>query len=435
MKDERDLYWIWVATKFGVASKEFAKLADKFSSPYDIYRLTAEELEQISGLGKSIREKLCDKSIEEAYSLIKCCRKYKIEIIGYGDEKYPARLRSIEDPPVVLYCLGKLPNMNSRLCIGAVGTRKMSEYGKQTAYKICYELASANAIIVSGMALGIDSVCASGALEAGASTVAVLGCGVLVTYPKEHAKLKKVIEKRGAIISEYPPFASPNASNFPKRNRIISGLCQGVLVVEGAKGSGALITASRAIAQGRELFAVPGNVDESNSEGPNELIQNGANVALSAKDILDNFAFLYGDVINYARLTYASKRSELDESVLKKYGVSSAYYKGKFTQKEPDEALSSSTPSASPYADIKLSFPKRESTQRLASEQNKSAAAYEGLDENTRKIYDALPKDKDFAPDAVAVDGQSISDIIGALTILEINGLVLSLPGGMFRRA
>ncbi len=427
MKDEHDLYWIWAATKFGVASKEFAKIADKFASPYDIYRLTEEELEQIPGLGKNVRDKLCDKSIESAYSIIKTCRKYKIDIIGYGDARYPARLRTIENPPVVIYCLGKIPDMNSRLCIGAVGTRKMSEYGKQTAYKICYELAAANAIVVSGMALGIDSVCACGALEAGGCTVAVLGCGVLVTYPKEHEKLKRIIAKRGAVISEYPPFASPDAANFPKRNRIISGLCQGVLVVEGAKGSGALITASKAISQGRELFAVPGNVGQSNSDGPNELIQNGANVALCAKDILDNFGFLYGDVINYGRLNAAAKRSGIDDGILKKYGVSSVYYKGRFTQSTAQGTV--------PSADIKLRLPKSEPISEPIPQEPSFNAAYEALDEVGKKIYDILPTDKAFAPDALAADGMSISDIIGTLTILEINGLVKSLPGGMFRRA
>ncbi len=427
MKDEHDLYWVWVATKFGVASKEFAKIADKFASPYDIYRLTEEELEQIPGLGKNVRDKLCDKSIESAYSIIKCCRKYKIDIIGYGDVRYPARLRTIENPPVVLYCLGKMPDMNSRLCIGAVGTRKMSEYGKQTAYKISYELAAANAIVVSGMALGIDSVCACGALEAGGSTVAVLGSGVLVTYPKEHEKLKRIIAKRGAVISEYPPFASPDAANFPKRNRIISGLCQGVLVIEGAKGSGALITASKAISQGRELFAVPGNVGQSNSDGPNELIQNGANVALCAKDILDNFGFLYGDVINYGRLNAAVKRSGIDEGIFKKYGVSSVYYKGRFTQ--------STAQSTAPSVDIKLRLPKNEPASEPMPQEPTVNAAYEALDESSKKIYGILPTDKDFAPDALVADGMSISDIIGTLTILEINGLVISLPGGMFRRA
>ncbi len=430
MRDEQ-LYWVWLATKFGIASKEFAKIINEFPSPYDIYRLSEEEIEQISVLGKNLRDKLCDKTLEGAYSIVKICKKYKIDIIGYGDDKYPPRLRTIENPPVVLYCLGKLPDMNSRLCIGAVGTRKMSEYGKQTAYKISYELAAANACIVSGMALGIDSVCACAALEAGGSTVAVLGCGVLETYPKEHAKLKRIIERRGAVISEYPPFASPNGANFPKRNRIISGLCQGVLVVEGAKGSGALITASKAISQGRELFAVPGNVDESTAYGPNELIRNGANVALSAKDILDNFAFLYGDVINYGRLSAATKRSSLADGVLKKYGVSEVYYKGRFTQ---SVAVVETQASEEPRAQIRLTIPKREDLPNNADEKQSDKAAYDALDENTRRIYDSLPTDKDFSADAVTVEGMGISEVISALTMLEISHLVTSLPGGMFRR-
>ncbi len=423
MRDEYSLYWVWLSEKLGVASKDFVCLTEQVPDAYDVYRLNEAELDSVEGIGEMTRRRLSDKSLEDAYTIIKYCRKNKIEIIGYSDERYPTRLRTIENPPVMLYCQGKLPDMNSRLCIGMVGTRKMSEYGKQTAYKISYELASANACIVSGMALGIDSVCACGALEARGDTVAVLGCGLSVTYPREHEKLRRIISKHGAVISEYSPFVRPEPHNFPKRNRIISGLCQGVVVVEGARGSGALITAARAISQGRELFAVPGNVGESNSDGPNDLIRTGANVALCAKDILDNFSFLYSDVINYGALNAAKARSSLPDGLLKRYGISSAQYRARFvsrqTPAEPEAAVSAE------------SVQKSENSE---ANNKKDTAIIASLDAGVRRVYEALPTEGAFSPDAVVGEALGVGEVITALTILEINGLVASLPGGMFKR-
>ena len=133
MKDGKDLYWIWLSEKCGVASREFGRLVARHDDPYEIYRMDDDEIEHIDGIGKALKERLCDKSLEMAYSILKVCQKEKTDIISYADERYPARLRTIEDPPVLLYCLGRFPNMNQRLCIGTVGTRKMSEYGMQTA--------------------------------------------------------------------------------------------------------------------------------------------------------------------------------------------------------------------------------------------------------------------------------------------------------------
>lgn len=424
MRDESAMYWIWLAEKFGIASKEFPRLAENYRDPYDVYRLDEEEIEQLEGIGDGVKKKLCDKSLERAYSIMRYCAKHKICVIGYWDVGYPSRLKTIEDPPVLLYCLGAMPKMDQRLCIGMVGTRKMSEYGKQSALRISYELASAGVCVVSGMALGIDGVCACGALEAGGSTVAVLGCGVSVTYPKEHARLMKQIAKHGAVISEYSPEEAPKAENFPKRNRIISGLCQGVVVVECAKRSGALITASRAIAQGRELFALPGKIDDSSSAGPNELIQDGANVVLGATDIIDHYGFLYGDVIDYGGLTKARRCFDLDDKTLKKYGVESRKIKGARTDPQNDEgAVPTQTPKAQ-------SEPVSEEPLIIAS--NDNAAIVEALDADTRKIYELLPDGKAFTLDSVNADGADVGAIMTALTVLEISGLVESRPGGAY---
>ena len=236
----------------------------------------------------------------------------------------------------------------------------------------------------------------------------------------------KQIAKHGAVISEYPPEEEPKAENFPKRNRIISGLCQGVLVVECAKRSGALITASRAIAQGRELFAMPGNIDESSSAGPNELIQDGANVVLGATDIIDHYGFLYGDVINYGGLTKAKNRFDLDDKTLKKYGVESRKIKGGYLKRQNDE---SEAPTR--RAQVK-SAPAPVSAEPVVIQSNDNAAIVSTLDADTRKIYELLPDGKAFTPDVIKADGADVGAIMTALTVLEISGLVESRPGGAY---
>lgn len=421
MKDESVMYWIWLADKFGIASKEFPRLAESYGDPYDVYRLDEEEIEQLEGICDLTKKKLCDKSLERAYSIMRYCAKQHIDVIGYSDARYPSRLKTIEDPPVLLYCMGRMPDMNRRLCVGMVGTRKMSEYGRQSALKISYELAAAGACVVSGMALGIDGVSACGALEADGVTVAVLGCGVDVTYPKEHARLMKAIIKRGAVISEYPPSSEPRAENFPKRNRIISGLCQGVLIVECAKRSGALITAARAISQGRELFALPGKIDDASSEGPNELIQEGANVVLGAADIIDHYGFLYSDVIDYGALTKARARFGLDERTLKKYGVASRRV-GRAAVR--DEKTAPKTAPA-PAAEADAVPEKNDGAAQLS-------AAVAALDDGTRRIYGLLPDGVAFTPDAVKTDSGDVGEVMTALTVLEISGLIESRPGGTY---
>lgn len=429
MKDENILYWIWLAERCGPASKDIGRLVEEYPDPYDIYRLDTEELERLDRISPSLKLKLGDKSLENAYSTLKYCRQKRIDIISYGSDRYPSRLRTIEDPPAVLFVMGKMPDLNNRLCIAMVGTRKMSEYGCDSAYRISYELASANAVVVSGMALGIDGVAACGALCAGGTTVAVLGCGISVVYPKEHARLSEEIAKHGAVITEYMPNERPHSYNFPKRNRIISGLCQGVLIVEGTAGSGALITAKRAIDQGRELFAMPGKINESNSEGPNELIKNGALVALSAEDIISHFDFLYHDCINYKGLKKAKDSVCFVDAALKKYRVSGIYKRSEMYRPNPEPAVDKDAP-----IPVNRSGEKAEITADGVKTEAASVEGLESLDEVSKKVLFAMSHDRGITPDAIDIEGVDIGQIITALTLLEINGFVDSLPGGMYIR-
>ncbi len=423
-KSDNKLYWLWLAERFGVASKQFATFAYTFRDPFDVYDMTDDEIEHIEGISRQTKDALCDKSLDNAYSILKYCRENKIDIVDFYSEKYPERLRIIENPPVLLYCKGNLPDMNSKLCIAAVGTRKISEYGRQSAYKISYELASAGVCVVSGMALGVDGVCAVGALEAHGCTVAVLGCGLGRVYPKEHDMLMRKIIKSGAVVSEYPPSTPPCAENFPVRNRIISGMCQGTLVVEAAQRSGALITASKAISQGRDVFALPGKIDDSRSRGPNDLIRDGANITLSASDIISHYDFLYHSAIDYAALTRAKLRSDLKDSVLSSYGVCGSDARKSIVRSKKQQ-----------NTDAYEMHDKAEAERTVVSEPPKTNndQAYNMLDEKTRRVYDMIGNEP-FSPDLLVSSGDAVGDVITALTLLEISGLIVSCPGGMFRK-
>ncbi len=446
MIDDKILYWIWLSEKCGVASREFGKLVVSHDDPFELYRMDEEEIEHLDGISRSLKEKLCDKSLENAYSILKSCQKERADIITYADKRYPARLRSIEDPPILLYCLGRFPDFNTRLCVGMVGTRKMSEYGMQTSYRMAYELAAAGAVVVSGMALGIDSVCACGALEAGGDTVAVLGCGISVVYPHQHKKLMQTIAKKGAVISEYPPAEIAHGYNFPKRNRIISGLCQGTVIIEcSSVKSGAMITASRTIAQGRELFALPGNVNESNSDGPNLLIRQGANVALKSDDILDYYTFLYRDVIDRKAHARAKNNSLVSERALSKYGVSWKKYGERYEGVNTENEDTSRVPAKKEKVEQKISVSqsntnpvtgtvKTKDAQSEAEEQ-KRKAIFASLDSVSQKVYEYMPSDKScVTADVIAAHGIDVGDVITALTMLELAGLVTSFPGGAYAR-
>ncbi len=224
----------------------------------------------------------------EVTQILEACSKKNINILSFSDEDYPELLKYIPDPPLVLYYRGSIPKANS---IAIVGSRKASGYGIETANKMAFNLALADINIVSGLARGIDTAAHAGALEAGGTTVAVLGCGVDIIYPPENRGIMERIVNSGAVISEYPPGSPPSTSHFPCRNRIISGMSVGTLIVEAGMKSGSLITANCALEQGRDVFAIPGNINNFNSMGTNKLIKDGARIVLSVDDILDELSF------------------------------------------------------------------------------------------------------------------------------------------------
>lgn len=318
MKHDDWLFWIWLAQALGPDSPDFRYLIDLYQTPYDVFRAESAELERIEGLSSRAVQSLSDKDLQNAERILESCRKLGIGVMTYPSALYPRLLREIKRPPVLLYYVGTVPEWERRLCVGMVGTRKMSAYGMEAAYKISYELARANAVVVSGMAAGIDGVCAAAALRANGSTVAVLGCGLDRVYPRHHGLLMKEIGEHGLLLSEYPPGTRPLYYHFPVRNRIISGLSHGVVVVEAGIGSGSLITAGEAVAQGRDVFAVPAGAGAGEAGGANGLLRDGAIFTTDADDILRRYAYLFAETL---RREPNEVPPEVDREYLRRIGV------------------------------------------------------------------------------------------------------------------
>jgi DNA processing protein len=281
------LYWLALNMVPGVGPVTFRKLLTRFHEPERVFAASAHDLASVEGITQKTIQ-----AIKE-FSATKMATEELTKISGLGadivtlrDERYPKNLLETYDPPPVLYVRGKQLDPADTLKIAIVGSRRGSSYGRMVTKQISRELGEAGVTVVSGMARGIDTCAHLGALEAGAKTIAVLGCGVDKVYPPENKKLFLDIITSGAIISEFPLGTSPDGKNFPRRNRIISGLSLGVVVVEATADSGSLITASHALEQGREVFAVPGNIGMATSRGTNSLIKQGARLIEEAQDIL-----------------------------------------------------------------------------------------------------------------------------------------------------
>jgi DNA processing protein len=284
---EEIFYWLALNLIPGVGSILIKRLLDRFKTPEAVFRAPMRELLKIEGLGEKVAGEIqkgpLEKVVGRELSLLK---EIGGKIITFKDEDYPNRLKDIYDPPALLYVRGEL-RREDELAIAIVGSRKTSPYGRWITEKIGQDLAHHGITVVSGMARGIDSVAHQGALQGGGRTMAVLGCGVDVIYPSENRNLFYQIIEQGAILSEFPIGSPPEGGHFPRRNRIISGLSMGVVIVQAGSESGSLITASYALEQGREVFAVPGNVGAEGSRGTNQLIKEGAKLVESTEDILE----------------------------------------------------------------------------------------------------------------------------------------------------
>lgn len=288
-------HWIWYATLPDISHRQKLELLAHFSDPEELYNTDTDRLQE---LPLQIRQALSNRDLTQAKRIVKTCADRHIGILTFYDAGYPSRLRTIVEAPLILYYKGILPDFESRPVIGVVGTRKASVYGMDNALQLSRQIAACGGLVISGGAAGIDTMALQGALDADTQTVAVLGCGVDVVYPKSNTELFQKIEEKGCLISEYLPGTGPKPWQFPARNRIISGLSNGVLVVEAPERSGALITARDAFEQGRDVFTVPSSIHAATGAGSNALLQDCAKAVFSGWDVLKEYAPQYPDVHN-----------------------------------------------------------------------------------------------------------------------------------------
>ena len=412
------LSWTWLSVRLGAASPYLNPLLEHFAAAADVYAADHAALAAVEGLPESVRLRLLDKDTDRAERILEDCRRLGIGVMTYDDPRYPRLLKQIAKPPAVLYFVGKPIDFDRKLGVAVVGTRTMTEYGRDVTYRFSYDLASAGAVIVSGMALGVDGMAAAGSLDAQMPTAVVLGSGLDVVYPKMHTKLYKCILRDGFAVSEYPPGAEPDARNFPQRNRIISGLARCVLVTECPETSGALITAREALAEGKPLFAVPGAITMPGSAGTNELIKSGsAKMVTSPTDILDLFEPAHFPELDASAVGAMNYNAAKAEST---YAVSSKTSKvawAKVRRKKPESA-----PDDSPDTVRESSAPKVTET-------------FVPMSETEKKIYACIPEEGQVSVDLIAAgSGAPVPDVLTALLALTCKGVVRQLPGNFYTR-
>ena len=288
-------YWLWLTNLRGLSNQTRLALLRHFGTPEDVYYADEDEILLTEGITRQQAALLADHDLSVANRILAECQQLNISILTLQDAAYPSRLKNIYDPPCLLYYKGRMPAFDEEAAIAVVGTRDCSPYGVACAEKLSYGLASGGALIVTGLAAGVDSAAARGALRAGGIVAGVVGNGLDVAYPYENRYLYEDVAAVGVLISEYPPGTRPVASHFPVRNRILSGLSLAALVVEAKERSGALITANTALEQGKDVFAVPGPIDADNSVGCNRLIRDGAGLVSEAWDILQEYEARFPD--------------------------------------------------------------------------------------------------------------------------------------------
>jgi len=398
MMDDR-VHWIRLQQALGYGTARLDQLLNQFdNSAAAVCAAGPEELRARGLLTAKQAEALRAASPEQALKILERCQALGCRVLTPPDPGYPALLREIYSRPLVLYVLGGLDCLEVQLPIGIVGTRHNSEYGRRAADLLGRELARCGAVVVSGMAAGIDTFAHTGALKGGGKTVAVLGCGVDTAYPPQNRTLMDLIALHGAVVSEYPPGTQPVGSNFPIRNRIISGLCRGVVVVEGQRRSGSLITAGHALAQGRDVFAVPGSIFESGSAGPHWLISQGAIPVTCTRDILEEYLSIYPDTIDTASM----------EQLASPRGA------------EPPRAPQPERPAAPRPAPAPAK-------PAAAPPQKPPAPLY--LGDLQRRLYELMESTPQPVDALTARLGAPVSQVLSALTQLEVYGLVEALPG------
>ena len=380
---EEELYWLALILVPGLGTKKIATLLERMRTPQAIFRASPNELQGAGLSGAVARSVSSGCSFEEAADQQRKVREAGATLITMGDARYPELLRGIYDPPAVLFARGRVELLSS-VCVAVVGTRHPTPYGVAAAERLSGDLARAGVTITSGMARGIDTAGHRAALAAEGNTIAVPGCGVDIVYPSENKKLAAELAVKGLIVSEFPMGATAFPQNFPIRNRIISGLSYGVIIVEGAQYSGSAITAKLALDQGREMFAVPGNITSKMSWGPNLLIKSGGKLVQDWNDVV----------------------VDLPEPAQRRLIAAG-------TQRLLDQGVAGTSESPGTNAASQLAEPHQQVARRVLARLKTDQTSH--LDTLVETVEEASP-----------------SEIIAALFELEILGLAKQLPGRNF---
>lgn len=404
---DKTLLWVWLSLLFGADKLIYKKIYENYGidKAYDFDDADMD----IAGASFTDYEKrnLLDKNLKQAEEIVDWCEKAGVKIITLDSSNYPKRLLKLERYPGVLYCRGELPDIDKTLCITVVGTRNHSVYGERLSYEMGYGLTKGGALVISGGALGIDATAQKGALLAEGKTITVLGSGIDVIYPKQNKDLILETMEKGVVITEYPPHSPADAFHFPQRNRIMAALANAVLVVEGKERSGALITARIAKELDVEVFAVPGPVTQATSKAPNQLIADGAHVAMEAIDVLEQFLDVYGNVINIS----ASKQKP-------------SYGTGEIYEPKPKNKLISLF--KRPKKSEKPVETKQEEDDKKVELDLSAFNAYE------LKVYNFMQSGVSYNLDMFEDLDLSIAILSSTLTMLEMKKAISALPGGRY---
>lgn len=395
-------YWIWMQNSLGVGART-DEILSYFETPENLYNAGSKEW-RLSGLftPKKI-EALKSTTPSETGKILNECRQKGYNIITPDNPLFPERLRTLSDMPLVLYGIGDCSVLSDVVSIGVVGTRNASPYGIQVAQKLSYALASSGATVVSGGALGVDSEAHAGAMLAKGRTLAFLGCGLSFGYLKENASLRRAITRYGAVVSEYPPFAPAGRMTFPIRNRLISGVSLGVVVIEAGVKSGSLITANCALEQGRDVFAIPGDIVRSSFDGTNHLIKNGAKPVFSAEDILIEYESLYGDLFDIAKSRVPLSAVEYVEYRKKKTG------------------------------NVRSAKPDKKSAEEIINPPVERKELPEYISEEAKCVYAVLNEKETHIDDIVRKTDLKMNVVLSSLTELELSGFVELVSGKKYR--
>lgn len=393
--------WIRLQSALG-AGAALSEIIEYFGSAKALFDAGETEWRMSPVLVPRQIEKLCESTEAQANEVLATCKMNGWQVVPYDDPRYPERLRSIFNPPAVLYVDGELPDIDNSIVIGIVGTRRASDYAVKAADVMSRGIAERGAIVASGGALGVDTAAHNGAMLAGGKTIAVLGCGLGTKYLMENKPLRDAVVKNGALITEFQPFTPASKYTFPIRNRIISGISLGVLVVEASVKSGSLITANYALEQGRDVFALPCSILDSAFAGTNKLIDDGAIVATKPLDLLYPYAEEYGVKIDEVKSV---------GKIMRETGDKSANVYGKARDISFDN--------------LQAGRKKREARQKAAAE----------LSGKTKAVFNALGEEYQSADEISRAAGLSIGEALTALTALEIAGLAASAGGKRYRLA